>query len=154
MDEQRTDSAEAEKHIDSRELARTGTRLLLLALVVGIITGAATWLFLTVDHLGVVFLWETLPEHFSAIPAWIVPVAVVVTMTAVASLIAVLSKGRPFDTGAAEHEYDQKGRMGYSKILPGAAFSLASLFSLFSSLFVMTDLLWAPSPFIIYSATG
>ncbi len=50
-------------------------------------------------------------------------------MTAIASLIAVLAKGRPFDTGAAEHEYDQEGRMEYRKLLPGAAFSLASLFS-------------------------
>ncbi len=129
MDEQHTDGAAAEKHIDSRELARSGTRLLLLALVVGIITGAATWLFLTVDHLGVNFLWETLPEQFPSVPQWIVPVAVVITMTAIASLIAVLSKGRPFDTGAAEHEYDQEGRMEYRKLLPGAAFSLASLFS-------------------------
>ena len=129
MDEQRTDAVAPELHIDSRELARTGTRLLLLALLVGIITGAATWLFLTVDHLGVVFLWETLPEQFPSVPEWIVPVAVVITMTAIASLIAVLSKGRPFDTGAAEHEYDQEGRMEYRKILPGAAFSLASLFS-------------------------
>jgi len=129
VDEQHADGADAEERIDSRELARNGTRLLLLALVVGIITGAATWLFLTVDHLGVNFLWETLPEQFPSVPAWIIPVAVVVTMTAIASLIAVLSKGRPFDTGAAEHEYDEQGRMGYGKLLPGAAFSLASLFS-------------------------
>ena len=122
-------TAEETQGIDAREVARTGTRLLLLALAVGIATGAATWLFLTVDHLGVVFLWETLPEYFSSVPAWIVPVAVVLAMTAVATLIAILSKGRPVDTGAAEHEYDHEGRMGYRKLLPGAAFSLASLFS-------------------------
>ena len=62
-------------------------------------------------------------------PAWAVPVAVVVAMTAIASLIALACKGRPFDTGAAEHEYDQEGRMEYRRMLPGAAFSLASLFS-------------------------
>ncbi len=115
--------------IDSRELARTGTRLLLLAALLGVITGGVTWLFLTVDHYGVVFLWETLPEYFSSVPSWVVPVAVVVTMTAIASLVVALSKGRPFDTGGADHEYDHKGRMEYRKLLPGAAFSLASLFS-------------------------
>ena len=129
MDEQHVESAEAEKQIDSRELARSGTRLLLLALVVGIITGAATWLFLTVDHLGVNFLWETLPEQFPSVPAWLVPVAVVVDDDCNRFVDRLLSKGRPFDTGAAEHEYDQEGRMEYRRILPGAAFSLASLFS-------------------------
>jgi H+/Cl- antiporter ClcA len=119
----------AEERIDSRELARTGTRMLLLSALLGVITGAATWLFLTVDHLGVVFLWETLPERFPTAPTWAVPVAVVLTMTAIASLIVLACKGRPFDTGAAEHEYDHQGRMEYRRILPGAAFSLASLFS-------------------------
>ena len=129
MNDQRVDTAGAEAHIDSRELARTGTKLLLLALVVGLITGAATWLFLFVDHHGVVFLWETLPERFPSAPTWAVPVAVVVAMTAIASLIALVCKGRPFDTGVAEHEYDQEGRMEYRRMLPGAAFALASLFS-------------------------
>ncbi len=128
MDE-KSDDAAAQPHIDSRDAARAGTRLLLLALVVGFITGAATWLFLAIDHHGVTFLWETLPARFPSAPAWAVPVAVVVTMTAIASLIALACKGRPFDTGAAEHEYDTAGRMGYRRILPGAAFSLASLFS-------------------------
>jgi H+/Cl- antiporter ClcA len=127
--DQRTEAAEAGPGIDSRELARTGTRLLLLALVVGIVTGAATWLFLFVDHHGVVFLWETLPEMFPTAPVWAVPVAVVIAMTAIAAIIALACKGRPFDTGAAEHEYDQQGRMEYRRILPGAAFSLASLFT-------------------------
>lgn len=115
--------------MDSRELARSGTRLLLLSLVVGLITGAATWLFLQVDHYGVALLWETLPARFPSAPSWAVPVAVVVTMTAIAALIALACKGRPFDMGAAEHEYDEKGRMEYRRMLPGAAFSLASLFS-------------------------
>lgn len=125
------DKAEAApgQRIDSRQLARTGTRLLLLAALLGLITGAATWLFLTIDHLGIKFLWETLPEHFPSAPAWAVPVAVVLSMTAIASLIALACKGRPFDTGAAEHEYDENGRMEYRRILPGAAFALASLFS-------------------------
>jgi len=122
-------SSEAEQSIDSREAARVGTRLLLLALVVGIVTGAATWLFLWVDHHGVVLLWETLPEYFPTAPTWAIPVAVVIAMTAIASLIVLGCKGRPFDMGAAEHEYDQKGRMSYRRLIPGAAFSLASLFS-------------------------
>jgi len=127
--DERHDEAATEKGMDSRELARTGTRLLLLSLVVGIVTGAATWLFLTIDHLGVAFLWETLPARFPAAPPWVVPVAVVLAMTVIASLIAIACKGRPFDTGAAEHEYDREGRMGYRMLLPGAAFSLASLFA-------------------------
>ena len=121
--------AAPEELIDSRELARTGTRLMLLALLVGFVTGAATWLFLFVDHHGVVFLWETLPERFSTFPTWVVPVAVVLSMTAITVLVALACKGRPFDTGVAEHEYDQKGRMEYRRMLPGAVFSLASLFS-------------------------
>lgn len=123
------DATAPERLMDSRELARSGTRLLLLSLVVGLITGAATWLFLQVDHYGLVLLWETLPERFPSAPSWAVPVAVVVAMTTIASLIALAGKGRPFDMGAAEHEYDERGRMEYRRILPGAAFSLASLFS-------------------------
>ena len=129
MSEEQGSTDLPEGAIDSREAARVGTRLLLISLAIGIITGAATWLFLQVDHLGVAFLWETLPERFPSIPSWAVAVAVVFVMTAIATLIVVLSKGRPFDTGAAEHEYDEKGRMGYRKLLPGAAFALASLFS-------------------------
>ena len=129
MSEQGDGTFGLEKSIDSRELARTGTRLLLLSLLLGIVTGAATWLFLTVDHLGMTFLWETLPEYFPSVPAWGVAVAVIIVMTAIASLIVVACKGRPFDTGTAEHEYDEAGRMEYRRILPGAAFSLASLFS-------------------------
>jgi len=122
-------SSGTEPSIDSRQAAREGTRLLLLALVVGIITGAATWAFLWVDHHGVALLWETLPGYFPTAPEWAVPVAVVVSMTAIASVIALACKGRPFDMGAAEHEYDQKGRMSYRRLLPGTAFALASLFS-------------------------
>jgi len=118
-----------ETRIDSRQAARTGTRLLLLSLVVGLITGAATWLFLGIDHLGVTFLWDTLPEYVPDAPAWAVPVGVAASMTGVAALIALACKGRPFDMGAAEHEYDLNGRMEYRRLLPGAAFSLASLFS-------------------------
>jgi H+/Cl- antiporter ClcA len=129
VNEQHAQTTDTEAHIDSRDLARAGVKLLLLALLVGVITGAATWLFLFIDHHGVVFLWETLPEKFPSAPTWAVPVAVVIAMTAIASLIALACKGRPFDTGAAEHEYDQDGRMEYRRILPGAAFALASLFS-------------------------
>ncbi len=129
VEETHNNEGEPERRVDSRTAAREGTRLILLAFGVGIITGAATWLFLTVDHLGVKFFWETLPEHFSTLPTWVVPVAVVVVMTAITALIVFASKGRPFDSGEAEHEYDVKGRMEYRRILPGAAYSLASLFS-------------------------
>jgi len=115
--------------MDSRAAARLGARLLLLAFAAGIVTGAATWLFLTVDHLGMKFFWETLPEQFPTVPAWVPSVVVVVVMTGIAALIALACKGRPFDMGAAEHEYDTVGRMEYRRMLPGAAFSLASLFS-------------------------
>lgn len=104
MEEAQKNDATPERRIDSRTAAREGTRILLLAFVVGIVTGAATWLFLTVDHLGVKFLWETLPEHFSSLPAWVVPVGVVVIMTAIAALIVFACKRRPFDSGGAEHE--------------------------------------------------
>lgn len=124
-----TDDAAAEQHLTSRELARAGTRLVLLSTAVGVITGVATWLFLEIDHLGVVFLWETLPEYVPSVPASAVAVAVILTMTAIAAGIAIACKGRPFDTGAAEHEYDTEGRMEYKRMLPGAAFSLASLFA-------------------------
>lgn len=129
MEAAHTSDAAPEGLIDSREAARTGTRLMLLALLVGLVAGAATWLFLFVDHHGVVFLWETLPERFSTLPTWVVPVAVVLSMTAITVLVALACKGRPFDTGVAEHEYDQEGRMEYRRMLPGAVFSLASLFS-------------------------
>lgn len=129
MDQQSAPSADAIQEIDSRQAARVGTRLLLLALVIGIVTGAATWLFLWVDHHGVTLLWQTLPERFPSAPSWAVPVAVVVTMTAIATLIALVCKGRPFDTGAAEHEFNESGRMGYGSLVSGTAFSLASLFS-------------------------
>ena len=129
VNEHFTETALTDGPVDSRELARTGTRLLLFAALLGIITGGATWLFLAVDHVGVTLLWETLPERFPTAPVWAVPVAVIVAMTAIASLIALACKGRPFDTGVAEHEYDQDGRMEYRRILPGAAFSLTSLFS-------------------------
>lgn len=123
------EATDADGGIDSRELARKGTWLLLLSAVLGVITGAATWAFLAVDHLGVVFLWETLPELLPTVPVWAVSVAVVVTMTALATLATILYKRRPFDTGAAEHEYDREGRMEYRNIVPGVAFSLAALFS-------------------------
>jgi len=129
VNDSREAGVETERHMNSREIAREGTRLLLLALVVGLVTGGATWLFLSIDHLGVVWLWETLPALATGAPEWAVPVVVVVAMTGIATIIALACKGRPFDMGAAEHEYDQRGRMEYRRILPGAAFSLASLFS-------------------------
>jgi len=129
MAEQQVEDDAQDHRITTREVARSGTGLLVLSLFVGLVTGAATWLFLAVDHVGVVFLWETLPEYINGVPAAAVAVGVVIVMTAMASLIAVVCKGRPFDSGAAEHEYDTEGRMEYRRILPGAAFSLASLFS-------------------------
>jgi len=129
MESVQNDHAEDEQHLSTRELARSGTRLLLLSLLVGIITGAATWLFLFIDHHGMVFLWETLPEYIPSISPTLIAIGVVAVMTAIASLIALACKGRPFDTGVAEQEYNAEGRMEYRRMLPGAAFSLASLFS-------------------------
>ncbi len=119
----------SEARAQVKEAAQAGVRILLLSLLVGVVTGCATWLFLTVDHLGVKYLWEVLPEQSEGLPSWLPSLGVAVLMTGLATLIVVLGKRRPFDTGAAEAEYDRDGRMDYHNIFAGALFSLASLFS-------------------------
>lgn len=118
-----------ENAIDSRALARLGARVLGIAVGTGVITGAATVAFLTIDHLGVKFLWEELPAMVGGVPPAAVAVAVVAIMTSIAALMAWLSGKRPFDTGAAEAEFDHEGRMDYRMLPAGVVFSLASLFS-------------------------
>jgi len=107
---------------------RTGVRMMLISLLVGAVTGAATWLFLVTEHAVINVLWHQRPELTPGVPAWAVSVAVVTVMTG--------SRRRcpdqwwpPFDMGHAEAEYDQTGRMGYRKLVGGIAFSLLSLFS-------------------------
>ncbi len=119
----------SDHEIDSRSAARTIGRLLIIAIAVGAVCGLATWTFLAVEHYGIVFFWETLPEIVDGVPTWAIPVAVVVVMTALAALIAALYGKRPFDMGEAESEFDSKGRMDYRNVPAGVAFSLFSLFS-------------------------
>jgi H+/Cl- antiporter ClcA len=119
----------ADRRADVKAAGRAGLRLLVLSLVVGVVTGAATWLFLTVDHLGMKYLWHERPVFFDGMPEWAASVAVVVAMTAIATVVVVACKGRPFDSGAAEEEFHLEGRMDYKRLLPGAIFSLTSLFS-------------------------
>ena len=119
----------SDHEIDSRSAARTIGRLLLIAVLVGAICGLATWAFLAVEHYGIVFLWETLPEMIEGAPAWALPLGVVAVMTALAALTAALYGKRPFDMGEAESEFDHEGRMNYRNVPAGIAFSLFSLFS-------------------------
>ncbi len=128
MDEQRVDT-EAVEGIEARVAARAGIRLIALALLIGLATGVATWLFIAADHYGIAFLWDTLPELLEGVPGWAVSVGVVFAMTVVATLAVVLSGKRPFDMGSAAAEYDNEGRMAYRHLLPGAVYALSSLFS-------------------------
>ncbi len=123
------EAAVSESGVDSVSAARNMAKLLFVAMLVGLVAGFATWLFIAVDHYGVVFLWETLPAMVSGVPAWVVPVAAVVSMTLAASAVVAMFGKRPFDMGEAEAEYDNEGRMSYRNILAGTAFSLFSLFS-------------------------
>ena len=115
--------------MDSATAAKGVARLLMIAILIGVVCGAATWLFMTADHYGVRFFWDELPQLLSGVPGWAVSIAIVALMTLVAVVIVVLSKRRPFDMGEAEAEYDNKGRIEYRHVLGGAAFSLVSLFS-------------------------
>jgi H+/Cl- antiporter ClcA len=109
--------------------ARTGVLLVLIAMAIGVLTGAATWLFVIADHLGVKFLWQQLPLMLPGVSAAVVGVGVITVMTALAALVVWLSKGRPFDTGMAEGEYNEHGRIAYNQLIGGVAYSLLSLFS-------------------------
>lgn len=115
--------------LDSREAARSAAVALVQAALVGLLSGAATWAFLAVDHLGMHFLWTELPEMLQGVPPELVSVGIVVAMTALAALMVQVSKGRPYDLGLAEAEFDREGRIDYRKLPAGVVFSLASLFS-------------------------
>lgn len=115
--------------IDSVSAARTIGRLLIISIIVGVACGLATWFFVTADHLGIKFFWETLPEEIHTVPAWVVKVGVVAVMTALAALVVAMWGRRPFDMGEAEAEYDDEGRMSYRNLPAGIVFSLLSLFS-------------------------
>lgn len=115
--------------VDSVHAAREIVRLLLVAILVGSLAGLATWAFIAADHFGVEFLWTTLPELATGVPAWAVSVGVVTVMTLLASAVVAFVGARPFDMGAAEAEYDHEGRMDYRRVGVGTLFSLFSLFS-------------------------
>lgn len=119
----------ADDRVDSATAARELSRQALLAILVGGVSGFATWLFIVVDHYGFVYLWETLPELAADIPTWAITVGVVALTTLLAAVVVVLSKGHPYDTGKAEAEYDDEGRIEYRNLLSGTSFALLSLFS-------------------------
>ena len=114
---------------DRLSAMRTGVRTMLISLLVGAATGAATWLFLVTEHAVINVLWHQRPEVAPGVPAGVVSIAVIIVMTGLAALVVGLSGGRPFDMGHAEAEYDQTGRMEHRKLVGGVAFSLLSLFS-------------------------
>ena len=105
------------------------TRLLLVALAIGAMSGAATRAFLVAEHALVELLWHGLPERVPDIPGWAIHVAVIVTMTALATLTVAVVGRRPFDIGLAEQELDRAGRIEYRHVVAGIAYSLASLAS-------------------------
>jgi len=127
--DRKVQTGSSQQHDEQRQAARNGARLLLLAVLVGLASGIATFTFVVVDHYGVVFLWEDLPALLPLVPGWALIAGVVVATTTIATLIVLACKGRPFDTGAAEAEFGAEGRMGYRRILPGTAYALTSLFS-------------------------
>ena len=72
------DDAEAFGHdIDSVTASRAAAILFLASIVVGIVCGLATWLFVAASHYGIELLWHALPEALPGIPAAIVSIAVV-----------------------------------------------------------------------------
>ncbi|TLM99105.1 MAG: chloride channel protein [Actinobacteria bacterium] len=119
----------SESRTDSVTAARTMVRLFGVSVLIGVATGFATWLFIVADHYGVEFLWHKLPALADGVPAWVVPVSVVVVMTALAALTLAITKTRPFDMGIAEAEFDRAGRIDYRHLVSGVVFSLTSLFS-------------------------
>lgn len=114
------------RHLD---VFRRGSYLLLFALIVGLVTGVATWLFLSVEGGLIKMFWKERPSFLSGYDQDVVSLAVVSFFTLLAALIVKLSKGRPFDTGSAEADFDEHGRMDYSRLFTGLGFSLASLAS-------------------------
>ena len=118
-----------EQNIDSVTASRAAAILFLASIVVGVISGFATWLFVAASHYGIELLWHALPEALPDIPEPIVSIAVVGAMTLIATGIVVVSRGRPADMGRAEAEFDREGRIGYDHLPAGIGFSLTSLWS-------------------------
>ena len=54
--------------IDSVTASRAASILFLASIVVGIVCGFATWLFVAASHYGIELLWHALPEAFPGIP--------------------------------------------------------------------------------------
>jgi H+/Cl- antiporter ClcA len=118
-----------EPGVDSVTATRAAARLFLASVVVGVLAGLATWLFVAASHYGIELLWHTLPASLPAVPVAAVSVAVVAVLTVIATTVVVMSRGRPADMGRAESEYDREGRIGYRHLPAAVAFSLASLWS-------------------------
>jgi len=118
-----------ESRADTVLAAKNGTRLVLIAVLVGLVTGLSAWLFIVGEHYAIEFLWHWLPAHAPGVPAALVSVAVVATMTALAALVIVRVGKRPFDMGHAAAEFDTHGRMDTSHLASGTAYALLSLFS-------------------------
>ena len=60
-----TDPHEA---VDSVTATRAAARLFLAAIIVGILAGFATWLFVAASHYGIELLWHVLPEALAGVP--------------------------------------------------------------------------------------
>jgi H+/Cl- antiporter ClcA len=121
-----TDPHEA---VDSVTATRAAARLFLAAIIVGVLAGFATWLFVAASHYGIELLWHALPEALAGVPPAFVAIGVVAAMTILATLVVVVSGGRPADMGRAEAEYDREGRIHYRHLPAGVAYALTSLWS-------------------------
>jgi len=103
--------------------------LLLVAVLVGGVTGLATFLFIGAEHYGIEFLWHVLPDRLPQVPPGILAASVVLVMTALAAIVVALVGKRPFDMGQAAHEYDTVGRVEHHHLFSGTVFALLSLVS-------------------------
>ena len=81
--------------VDSVTATRSAARLFVAAIVVGILAGLATWLFVAASHYGIELLWHALPAALHGVPAAVVAIGVVTVMTMLATVIVVVSRGRP-----------------------------------------------------------
>jgi H+/Cl- antiporter ClcA len=123
------EDADRPQGVDSLTASRTAARLFGASIVVGMLCGLATFLFVAASHYGIELLWHALPSAVAGVPAAVVSVSVVAVMTILATVIVVLANGRPADMGLAEAEYDHEGRMAYGQLPSAVAFSLTSLWS-------------------------
>lgn len=98
-----------------------------VAVIIGIVAGVATRAFLVAEHWLIEMLWHELPAAIAAVPERVVGAAVIVVMTALATAVVAFNRGRPFDTGAAEHHFDETGRIDYRHVPAGVLYSLLCL---------------------------